>query len=384
MDIIGFKERPKYETPTAIGIYDRETGTQKKTCTLEMRIFRPGYIMEGILLSTLKKRRPRSHGKLDKLKALIDSQFETSVNNYLKPFLDVNVLLSKQEFSLLPRLSSNYKEYEVETLLDQTVVDQSGDITPTGKKIIEASKLALNYALDPFLEFERLCLLKGIAERIGNLTEILNLTSKSQSADVLNATLTPHGKSFQIQTIKPIINSFYLVNLEENPALYSTPSPDSVVFLSNLAISEYYRFHYSLRKQIYLGFLKEKGLSVEHSALHRFAGRIGAIDLLKNLSAYKVEEGYRFFRFPTNLLRSLAHYELSFSKKRSFSSFLATLRDDFRIIVRPSDLKDLYPFRLATNQIDGFFENNYAMFVDRLLHAGVVSLKPDGEVEIVG
>jgi hypothetical protein len=96
-----------------------------------------------------------------------------------------------------------------------------------------------------------------------------------------------------------------------------------------------------------------------------------------------MEEGYRFLRFPTSLLRTLARYSSSRLKGASFAGFLSILRDDFRIVVTPEDLRQIYPFRLASGQEAAFFESNFNMFLDRLLHAGIVDVKPDGEVILV-
>lgn len=375
--MIGFKEHAPPPAPTSIGIYEKETGQQKNTCTLEMRVYRPGYIIEGILLS--KEIRKRGPGKLAKLQELMENEFGRKLDDYLKPLREMDSRLAKDGLSLLPRLGCRRAEWEVRTLLEHTIVDQNGTVTNMGKKVLEACKPAL----DPFLEFERLCLLKGIAERMEGLTEIRKLVGNSATATIFDFTKTSKPTSHEVELIKPVIDDFYLVNLEDTAALYSFPSTNSVVFVSNLSISEYYRFHYSLRKAIYTTYMQQKGKSVEPVKAHRFAGRIGTIDLLRNLGAYKLEEGYRFLRFPTSLLRTLARYSLSRLKRTSFASFLSTLKDDFRIIIDPEDLKRIYPFRVASDQVEAFFDSNFSMFLDRLFHAGIVDIKPDGEVILV-
>jgi len=264
-------------------------------------------------------------------------------------------------------------------LLEHTIVDEDGIVTEVGKKVVTACKSAS----DQFLEFERLCLLKGIAERMKCLTEVRNLVQNSGHAYICDFSDTSKVKSFEVELLKPVIDDFYLVNLEDTAALYSFPSTNSVVFLSNLSISEYYRFHYALRRSIYDIYMQQKCKALEAGKAHRFAGRIGAIDLLKSLGAYKMEEGYRFLRFPTSLLRTLARYSLSRLKGASFAGFLSILRDDFRIVVNPDDLKKIYPFRLGSGHEEAFFESNFSMFLDRLLHAGIVDVKPDGEVVLI-
>jgi len=377
MDVIGFKEHAPPPAPTSIGVYDKDSKKQKKTCTLEMRVYRPGYIIDGISLSTETRR--RSQGKLTHIKELLETKFEATVLDYLKPLRDLHEILLRHDLSFLPKVGSKYKEWEVRTLLEHTIIDERGDITEMGKKVVEACKSAS----DPYLEFERLCLLKGIADRMEGLTEILNNLSNSGSIDIFNMSESSKSESYDVVLLKPIINNFYLVNVEETPALYSFPSINSVVLLSNLSISEYYRFHYSLRKEIYKIYMHQKKATLEPGKVHKFAIKMRTIDLLKNLEVYKMEEGYRFLRFPTNLLRTLARYSLSKMAKASFDRFLLDLKEDFRIIVHPEDLKKIYPFTLASYDIEAFYEFNFSMFLDRLIHAGIAEVEPDGEVVLV-
>jgi len=381
LDIIGFKDpTPPLSTPTSIGIYEKETRKQVKNCTLEMRVYRPGYIIEGISLSAEKKKRSRRKlPSLSEVKELLEKEFRRTISDYLEPLSDLDKNLNSVGLGLLPRgLSDDYKKWEIETLLEHTIVDERGRVTDMGKRIVEAC----TFALDPYLEFERLCLLKGIADRLDGLTEIVRLLPSSGLAEIYNVTKLSELKSYKAETIKPAINEFYMADVEDTPGLYSSPSTNSVVFLSNLSIAEYYRFHYSLRREIFKIYAGQRGIALKPDTLHRFAGRIRVIELLKNLEIYKIEEGYRYVRFPTSLLRTLARYSLS-RKNVSFDSFLLDLKKYFKIIVSPEDLRRVYPFALASEDIQAFFESNFDMLLARLLHAGIVDVEPDGEVFLV-
>ena len=378
MDIIGFKDPVSPSTtPTSIGIYEKESGKSKKTCTLEMRVYRSGYIIEGISLSA--KMRRRSKRRLLGVKELLEKEFDGTISEYLKPLRAMDKKLGSFSLGLLPKLGENYKRWEVETLLEHTIIDERGRITYTGKRIIEACKSAS----DSYLEFERLCLLKGIADRLDGLTDIVRLLPGSGPAEIYNVTKPTELKSYKAEIIKPTINEFYMVDIEDNPGLYSFPSTNTAMFLSNLSIAEYYRFHYSLRKEIFKIYAHHTGTTLKPDRLHRFAGRIRTIELLKNLDIYRMAEGYRFVRFPTNLLRTLARYSLSKRHDVTFESFLLDLKKGFRMIVSPEDLRKVYQFTLTSDHIEAFFESNFDMFLARLLQAGIADVKPDGEVVLV-
>jgi hypothetical protein len=380
LDIIGFKDPvPPSTTPTSIGIYEKGSGKQEKTCTLEMRVYRPGYVIEGVSISAETKRRSRR--RLGSVKELLEKEFGGTISGYLTPLRDMDNRLRSREprFGMLPKLGENYKRWEVETLLEHTIVDENGRVTDIGRKIIEGCKSAL----DPYLEFERLCLLKGIADRLDGLTDVLKLLSDSEPTEVYNVTRPTELKASKAALRRPAINEFYLIDVEDAPALYTFPATNAVVFLSNLSVAEYFRFHYLLRREILKIYANNEGISLGSDKLHKFAGRIRAIELLKNLDIYKIEEGYRFLRFPTNLLRTLALYSVSKSGNVSFDNFLLNLKKDFRILVNPEDLKKVYPFNLSSDHVEAFYEPNFDMFLSRLLHAGIADLKPDGEVVLI-
>jgi hypothetical protein len=378
LDIIGFKDPVlPSPTPSSIGIYDKQSGRQEKTCTLEMRVYRPGYIIEGISLSA--KPGKRSRRTLVGLKELLEKEFDRTIADHLRPLYEMDKKLGSFGLGLLPKLGENYKKWEVRTLLEHTIIDDSGHITNVGKRIVEACKSAL----DPYLDFERLCLLKGIADRLDGLTEIVKHLPNSGPAEIYNVTKSTELKLCKIEPVKPTISEFYLIEVEDNPGLYSFPSTNAALILSNLSIADYHRFHYSLRREIFKTYATQKGISLKPDKLHRQAGRIRVIELLKNLEIYKMEEGYRFIRFPITLLRTLARYTLSKKHDASFDNFLLDLKKDFRMIGSPEDLGKIYPFILTSNHIEAFFESNFNMFLTRLLHAGIADVKPDGEVVLV-
>jgi len=378
LDIIGFKDPvPPRTTPSSIGIYEKGSGKQEKTCTLEMRVYRPGYVIEGISLSAEIRKRQRR--KLAGVKELLEKEFDKTISDYLRPLREMDRKLDSVGLGLLPKLSEPYKKWEVETLLEHTIVDEGGRVTEKGKRIVEACKSAF----DPFLEFERLCLLKGIADRLDGLTDVLRILPKWGPAEIYNVTKPTELKSCKAEIIKPAIDEFYMVEIEDNPGLYSFPSTNTAVFLSNFSMAEYYRLHYSLRKEIFKIYARQTSTTLTPDRLHRFAGRIRAVELLRNLEIYKMEEGYRFARLPTNLLRTLARYSLSKKHDVSFDSFLLDLKKEFRTIVSPEDLREVYTFDPTSDHVEAFFESNFDMFLARLSHAGIADVKPDGEVVLV-
>lgn len=381
MEIIGYKESTLpsgQRTPTSIGVYSKETGEELKTCTLEMRVYRPGYILQGIELSANAGR--RALRKLLNLSLLLEKEFGKSPIEYLKPIKNVDNKLKQLDTSLglLPKLGDRHKKWEVESLLEHTVVDEKFRVTTDGRKLVKACKIAP----DPYIEFERLCLLKGIADRLKGLSNVAKIVS-SGTSEVWDMTDRSNPRSYQVEMVKPMFNDYYLVDVEDAPTLYSFPSPNSPVFISNMLIGEHFRFHYSLRKEIYKTHLQARDQSSTSSKLHRFAGRIRTINLLKNLNIYRVEQRYRFIGLPTNLLKTLAMYTLSRKGDISVENFLSHLKKEFFIVVSPDDLKSIYPFSMFSNCPEAFFKSNFDMFIKRLVHAGIVEVKPDGEVALV-
>lgn len=376
MDVVGYKvaQTPQGKYPASIGIYDKKTGEQKATCTVEMRVYRPGYIIEGIQLSARAKRTP----KLKKLKKYLESKYPKKISLYLKPIRNIGNTLNQPEFGILPKLGEGHKRWEIESLLEPTLINSKYEITGEGERIVEAC----SGAPDQYLEFERLCLMKGIADRLHGLSEIAKLlqTSPARIFDMSNPS---DLKSFKIDVIKPTINDLYLINVEDAPALHSFPSPNTTIFISNFTISEYHRFHYSLRKEVFRVFKQSAGQSFTPKQIHIFANRIRVLDQLKDLEIYRQEKGFRFFRVPTNLLRALARYTLSHHPRASLDHFLQDLKKEFRIIVKPQDIREIYSFSLAAESITAFHESNFSMFVERLEHAGIVEIEPDGEVVLV-
>lgn len=376
MDVIGYKvaQTPRGKYPGSIGIYDKKTGEQKATCTVEMRVYRPGYIIEGIQLSAKARWTP----KLKKLKKYLESKYPKKISSYIKPIRNVGNTLNRPEFRILPKLGKRHKRWEIESLLGPTIINSRHDVTGEGERIVNACR----DAPDPYLEFERLCLMKGIADRLHGLSEVAKLL-RDNSARMFDMSNLSDLKSFQIDVIKPIINDFYLIDVEDTPTLYSLPSPNTAVFVSNFMISEYYRFHYSLRKEVFSAFKSSVDESFTPRQIHSFANRIRVLDQLKDLEIYRQEKGFRFFRVPTNLLRTLARYTLSRQRHALLDHFLQDLKKEFRIIVEPQDLKGIYPFSLSAEFVRAFYESNFIMFVERLKHAGIVEIEPDGEVVLV-
>lgn len=381
MDIIGFKESTLpsgARTPTSIGVYNKKTGKQLKTCTLEMRVYRPGYILQGIELSATAGR--RSLRKLLNLGLLLEKEYGKAPDEYLNPVKNVDNKLKQLDtrLGLLPKLGDRHKRWETESLLEQTVVDEKFKVTENGKKLVEACRIAP----DPYIEFERLCLLKGIADRLKGLGDVAKIVS-SGASEVWDMTNHASPRLYQIKTVKPVFCDYYLVDVEDAPTLYSFPSPNSSVFISNMLIGEHFRFHYSLRKEIYEAYLQARDKSLTSSKLHRFAGRIRTINLLKNLNIYRMEQGYRFIRVPTNLLKTLAMYTLSRKGDISVENFISHLKEEFFIVVSPEDLKTLYPFSMFSYYPETFFKPNFDMFIKRLVYAGIAEVKPDGEVVLI-
>lgn len=357
---LGFVEFKGRKRPTALGIYDLVSRKELYTFTLELREYTPSHILSVIPVAR----------KLRRLKRRLEEQMGP-MDVMLRP---VKAFEERTEISVVPKPSGPWASFEVTSLLRDTIIDKESNVTPNGELLIVACQGSPN----EFFTFSNLLLTKAVADRMKALSEVLNLWGQK----ILVHRMDKEDEIYNIDLDTPIlVSKFYLLNVEEPPGLFISPFINAPICLSNLMYSEYYKYQYLIRKKICYDFLdRNYPNEVTPRKIENFARRSlrAVFRVLGKLGVLQRTQGYRFYRFPTSILRSIARYTLLKHPNATLSDFRFVLRDDFQIVVHPRDIERL-EIRGETKLQSSITESNYAKFVRRLEHAGILKIQPDGE-----
>jgi hypothetical protein len=358
--VLGFVEFKARKRPTAFGIYDKDSSKELHGFTLEIREYSPSYILSVIPVAR----------KLRRLKRKLEDQMGP-MDTMLRP---VKAFEEQTDVSVIPKPSGAWANFEVTSLLKGTIIDEKSSVTPNGELLIGACQDSPN----EFFTFSNLILTKAIADRMKALSEALGLCGE----EILAHRMDKENEVYRIHLDAPIlISKFYLLNVEEPPGLFMSPFINAPICLSNLMYSEYYKYHYLIRKKIVHAFLNRNYPNeVTPRTIENFARRsLNAIfGILRKLRVLHHAQGYRYFRFPTSLLHSIARYTLLKHRNATLNHFRFVLRNDFNILVHPQDIKRL-EVHGRTRLQSSVAESNHAKFVKRLEHAGILEIQPDGE-----
>ena len=358
--VLGFVEFKARKRPTAFGIYDLDTRKELHTLTLELREYTPSYILSVIPVAR----------KLRRLKRRLEEQ-TGPMDVMLQP---IKTFEEQTDISVIPKPSGSWASFEVTSLLKGTIIDEKSNVTTDGELLIGACQGSPN----EFFTFSNLLLMKAVADRMKALSEALSLWGEKIPVHRMDR----RNEIYRIELDIPIlISKFYLLNVEEPPGLFISPFINAPICLSNLMYSEYYKYHYLLRQKVVQGFLKRNYPDeVTPRKIENFARRsLNAIfGVLGKLGVLQRRQGYRYYRFPTSILRSVARYTLLKHPNATVSDFRSVLRDDFQILIHPRDIERLR-IHGKTKLQSSMAESNYAKFVRRLEHAGILEIQPDGE-----
>lgn len=365
--VLGFVEFKGQKRPSALGIYDLKQRKELSTFTLELREYSPSHILtlipEDRRLKRLKRRLELTLGNMNELLGPVES------------------IEKHAGISVLPKPSGPWARFEVRSLLKGSVVDEDFRVSDSGELLIEACRNSPN----PFFTFAHLALTKAVANRIQALSDALSLISPDEFW-VWRMDKDDMEDRYKITIKHPIlVDRFYMINIEEPPGLFAFPVVSTPMCISNASVYDYYKFHYLLRKKICHTFLKKNyPEQAKFSVIERFATRgLRAIfGVLGKLGIFQRSRGYRFFRFPTSLLRALAWYAMLKHPKGTLEDFRKVLRDDFRIAMHPRDIEKIKLLG-ASKHLSTLVESNYAKFVKRLQYAGIIEVQPDGEAILV-
>jgi len=358
--VLGFVELKGRKRPTALGIYDLDSRDELYTFTLEIREYSPPYILSVIPVAR----------KLARLKRSLEEQMGP-MDVMLRP---LKAFEERTDVSVIPKPSGSWASFEVTSLLKGTIIDEESNVTPNGDLLIGACHGSPN----EFFTFSNLLLTKAVADRMKALSEALNLWGQEIPVHRMDR----ENEVYIIDLDMPIlVSKFYMLNVEEPPGLFISPFINAPICLSNLMYSEYYKYHYLIRKNIVYDFLNRNYPNeITPRKIENFARRSLNVvfGVLRKLGVLQRNQGYRFYRFPTSILRSIAWYTLLKHPNATLSDFRSVLRDDFQIVVHPRDIERL-KIQGKTKLQSSVAESNYAKFIRRLEHAGILEIQPDGE-----
>jgi len=350
--------------PTAIGLYDSK-GKESGTFTLELREFSPAHVLVQI----------SSDPKLEPLR----DELERAFGRPLQELRDNARNLEKTaRIAIIPRPDERYAEWEVKATLGHTIFNEKYNLVRETRDLIQACVDLPN----PYFTFVRLVIAKAIADRLKALSRSLEISRGQQ--DKLRVTSIGRGEDFDLTVKFPAMRNFCLINAEDSPRLYGFPSPDSPMGLSSMAISEYQRFHYALRRELFLQFANKRKLSVDNQDVENFAkrGPDVVLSVLDRLGIAHTEYGYRFCKLPLSILRAVSRYTSLKHPEATLLDLRLVLREEFCVFVDPSDIEAIgSEFRVRPRRF--LAESGYDGFVRRLEYAGIIRIQPDGEAILV-
>jgi len=346
--------------PTAIGLYDSK-GREKGTFTLELREFSPAHVLVQI----------SGNPKLEPLRNELEQRFG-------KPLRQLRDNARKLEkiagITIIPRPNEEYAEWEVKATLGHTVFNNRYDLTEDTRRLIEACAGLPN----PYFIFVRLAIAKAIADRLKALNRALAISRGHR--DKLHVTSIGRREDFELGVKFPVMDGFHLIDAEDSPRLYGFPSPVSPMGLSSIAISEYQRFHYGFRRELFLLFAKKRELHLEDRNIESFAkrGPDVVLSVLNELGIVHTEHGYRFCKLPLSLLRAISRYTSLKHPEATLLDLRLVLREEFCVLVDPSDIEKIgSEFGVRPKRF--LAESGHESFIRRLEYAGIIKIQPDGE-----
>lgn len=261
--------------------------------------------------------------------------------------------------------------------------------------------------------FEDLVLLKVLAEKLKNLTFVLDAV-QTQSEIVCSCTRAKgepirhlKGKQFSISSneVFTSLKSAFLIHCESPVTAIHTVSSNSPVAISGLIYNGVYHFYHELRDviQTWINTSSEKSnirLEDPHEISDRMAREITrGFEKIGLLHFSHMQT--RYASIPDQLLADLVAYlkqivigEAALRNENKpeqlpLASFVRMVKTDFRILINPDDIIqylgkfcDCRALGIDLRLARGYLIADYHQFTERLEALGLATIRPDGEVMI--